>query len=196
MRHLHLIHVRPYVAPRIPTGVLDDAFSSQRQDAQRHVGVDAMGRPMKHRTHPPPTFERAPGLFHAVQVLVPQGQLGRGEALVVALDHAYAVAPLFRAVFRRLNPPQPAFGQAQLPTVTTARPQLPPPLGMPCTMARLQGCQCGFQCTQELLAMGFLPFRFLGVVTPDIAPTTVPRPHDNVLDSQVVCHALIAPRPL
>jgi hypothetical protein len=108
-------------------------------------------------------FERAPGLFHALQLLVTQGEVRRGEAIVVAMDHEFAVETFFFPLLRRVNPQQAAFGQPEIATVAAARPQLTHPLGMPFTPHLVEGRQFGFELTQEFLAMGSLPFLFLGV---------------------------------
>jgi len=154
--------------------------------------MDAMDCPMKHRTQAQSIFERAPGLFHALQLLVTQGEVCRGEAIVVAMDYEFSVETFFLPLLRSVNPQQAAFGQPEITTVAAARPQLTHPLGMTCTTDLLEARQFGFEFAQYLLTMGFLPFLFLRVVTPNRATTTFPFAYDDFLDPQVVRDALIA----
>src|SRR5215510_15458361 len=129
---------------------------------------------MTHRTQAQSTFERAPGFFHTWPWLVPQGEVRRGEALVVAMDHACAVETCFRSLLRRVNPPQAAFGQPEITTVAAARPQLTHPLGRPFTPHLVEGRQFGCEFPQEFLAMGTLPCLFLRVVAHDGATPPFP----------------------
>jgi hypothetical protein len=154
--------------------------------------MDAMDCPMQHRTQAQSMFERAPGLCHALPLRVTQGEVRRGEAIVVAMDHEFSVETCFLPLLRRVNLQQAACGQPEITTVAAARPQLTHPLGMPFTPHLVQGRQFGFELTQELLAMGSLPSLFLGVVAHAIATTTFPFAYDDFLDPQVVRDALIA----
>ena len=111
-RQFDLVQIRSDVAPGISAGLLNDAFSPEGQPTQRHMGVEAMDRPMIHRSSLQTAFERAPGLFDPVKLLVTQREVGWGEALVRAVDHTFAVEPLFRPTLRRINPQQPTLSQA------------------------------------------------------------------------------------
>lgn len=66
---------------------------------------------LKHWPQAQPTFERAPGLFHALKLLVPQGGVGRGKTIVVAMDHKRPVETCFRPLLRGVKSQQPSCGQ-------------------------------------------------------------------------------------
>jgi hypothetical protein len=155
--------------------------------------MDAMGGPMKHGPQAEPAFERAPGLFHTLPLLVPQGQGGRREAIAVALEHQLPLATGFRPSLRGVKPQAPACGHPERTTVAAARPPLPHALGMPFIVARAEGRQVGVELPQELLPMGSLPGLFRGVGTHHITPPTVPLAHAHVLDPQVARAGLLTP---
>ena len=127
-----------------------------------------------------------------LQLLVPQGEVRRGEAIVVAMDHEFSVEPFLFALLRSVNPPQAAVGQPEITTVAAARPQLTHALGMLCTPHLVEGRQFGCELPQALLAMGSLPCLFLGVVAHAIATPTFLFASDDFLDPQIVRDALIA----
>jgi hypothetical protein len=154
--------------------------------------MEAMDCPMKHRTPAQAMCERAPGRFHALPLRGTHGEVRRGEAIVVAMDHEFSVETFCLPRLRRVNRPQAAFGQPEITTVAAARPPLTHPLGMPCTPHLVEGRQFGVELTQELLAMGSRPCLCLGVVAHDSATPTFPFAYDDGLDPQVVRDALIA----
>jgi hypothetical protein len=51
-----------------------------------HVGMDAMHRPVRAWPHTQLTFERAPGLLEALQLLVTQRQIGRARVPIVMMQ--------------------------------------------------------------------------------------------------------------
>jgi hypothetical protein len=71
------------------------------------MGMDEMGDPTKHGPQAQPMFERAPGLFHPLQLRITQGEIGRCETLVVALDHTLAAETGCRPWLRGVNPQPP-----------------------------------------------------------------------------------------
>jgi len=154
--------------------------------------MDAMDGPMQHRTPAQSMFERAPGLCHALPLRVTQGEVRRGEALVVARDPECSVETCFCPLLRRVHPQQAACGPPEITTVAAARPQLTHARGMPCTPHLVAGRQFGFKLPQERLAMGSLPLLCLGVVAHDRAPPTFPVAYDDFLHPQVIRNALIA----
>jgi hypothetical protein len=156
--------------------------------------MDAMDGPRRHRPPAQSIVERAPGLFHALPLLVTHSEVRRGEAIVVAMDHEFSVETFFLPLLRSVNLQQAAFGQPEITTVAAARPQLTHPLGMPFTPHLVKGRQFGGELPQELLAMGSLPCLFLGVVAHAIATPTFPVAYDDFLNPQIVRDALIAAR--
>jgi hypothetical protein len=147
---------------------------------------------MQHRTQAQASVERAPRLFPALPLLVPQGEVRRGEAIVVAMDHECSVETCFFPLLRRVTPQQASFGQAAITAVAAARPQLTPPLGRPCTPHLVEGRQFGCEFPQACLARGSRPCLFLGGVAHAIAPPTFPCAAADFLDPPLVRDALIA----
>ncbi len=66
--------------------------------------MNAMHGPVIHRTHAKATFERAPRLLHPLQLLVTQRQVAWCQAIVIAVDHEFAVKLLGLTPLRRINP--------------------------------------------------------------------------------------------
>src|SRR2546430_17538016 len=118
--------------------------------------MDAMDRPVKDRAHTQSALERAPCLLDALQLLVPQRHIDRAQAIVIAMHHEFAVELRFRAPFGRVHPQRPAFGQAQITPIATARPQLTHPLAMALTTDRVERGPLGLEFPEDLLAMGAL----------------------------------------
>ena len=193
MRQFYPIQSGSDVAPRVAAGLFNDSLQQQRQYTQGDVCVHAMHRPVIPRTHPQAACERTPRLLNPLPWLVTQRQVGWRQAIVMALHHQWAVQLRFRAVLGRGNPSQPACGQAQIPTVTTARPQRTPPLAMALTPDLLQRGQLGLECVSDLAAMGALAFFLCGMVTHHVATTTCAFAHDSFLDAQVVRPRLVTP---
>src|SRR5215470_6265327 len=86
--------------------------------------------PMIDRTHPQTAFEATPGLLHALQLLVPQGQIGWREAVIVTMHHKLAIQLFGRTPFGRVNPQEAPFGHAQITAIATTGPQLTHPLAV------------------------------------------------------------------
>ena len=53
------------------------------------LGMDAMHRPVRDRVHTQPTFERAPGLLEALQLLVTQPQIGWAQVPIVMIQRVH-----------------------------------------------------------------------------------------------------------
>jgi hypothetical protein len=175
-RQCSLVHIRSEVAPRVTPGLRHDPLASQRQHPQRHLGMKARPRPVRDRAQTQPTCACAPRLLDALPWLVAHGPIGRGQAVVGAMAHDLAVALGFRPACGRIPAPEPACGHAHLPTVTTARPQLTPPLAVAFSPDRWASGPLGRQCMQDLLAMGPLALCLVGMGPDDIAPTTFALP--------------------
>jgi hypothetical protein len=79
-RQWSLLSIGSNVASRVAAGLLHDPRQPQPQHTQRHVGMEAMHRPVLDRAHTQPTVERAPGLLNAWQWLVTQRQLCRAHS--------------------------------------------------------------------------------------------------------------------
>src|SRR5262245_59985583 len=86
-----------------------------------------MSRPVVDRPHLEAAFERAPGLFDPLQLIVAQGYIGGCQAVIVAMHHAFASELFGGASFSGVNPQPPAFGQTQRATIATTGPQLTHP---------------------------------------------------------------------
>jgi hypothetical protein len=192
-RPLYLGQSRAEVAPRVTPGLLHDPLESPRQHPQRHVGMKALPRPVRDRAQRQPTCAGAPRRLAALTWRVAQGPIGRGQAVVVALSHAFAVALGFRPACGRHNAPSPACGHAHIPTVTAARPQRTHPRAVAFTPDLLASGQRGRECTPDLRAMGPRALVLVGMVTDDSAPTTCARTHHHVLAPQVIRPRWIAP---
>src|SRR5215471_15654480 len=67
------------------------------------MGVDAVGGPMKHRAQTQATFQGAPGVFHALELLVAQREILRVEAVIVGVDDELAVEPCLCPYLRAIN---------------------------------------------------------------------------------------------
>src|SRR5215831_7048506 len=98
------------------------------------MSVNAMHRPVVHWTHPQAAFERTPRLLDPLPLLVPQRQVGRGQAIVLAMHHAFAVELCGRTLFGRLNPQELALGQMQRTTRATTRLELAHPFAVAFTL--------------------------------------------------------------
>ena len=194
MAPVYRLHIRSEVAPCVTTGPHNDPLQSQRQHTQRHMG-------MKHapaqccNEYAQPAFERALRLLDAWPLLVPQRQIGRAQAVVVALHHACAVEGGFRTAFRRVHPEQPALGHAQRATIATARPQVAHVCeGSPPEPS--ERGQLGREFTQDLRAMGALARCLVRIVADAGATTALSLTPDHFFAPQVVCHLLLAARAL
>jgi hypothetical protein len=102
-----------------------------------------MEGPRTHRPQAQSTCERAPGRFHTWPLLIPHGEGGRDEPLVVAMVPNLPVAPGCRPRRLGVQPPQAPSGQPQSTTVAAARPQRTHPRGMRFLRDRVAGGQGG-----------------------------------------------------
>src|SRR5437763_15462815 len=89
-----------------------------------------MNRPVIDRPHPQAALEAAPRFLDPLQLLVPQGQIGWREAIIVTMHHKFAIELFGRTPFGGVNPQEAAFGQAQIAAIATTGPQLTYPLAV------------------------------------------------------------------
>src|SRR4029434_8256849 len=155
-----------------------------------------MPRPVIDRPHPQATFERAPRFLDPLQLLVTQRQIGRTQAVIVAMHHKFAIQLFGGTPFGRVNAHQSPFGQAQVATIAPTGPQLTHPLAVSLTAAFFERRQLGCEFTQDLPAVSPLAFFLLGIVADHVATTALALTHHHFLDPQVVCHLLKTTRAL
>lgn len=63
--------------------------------------------------HPKAAFERAPGLFDPLELLVSQHPIRWRQVVIIAMHPKCAIQWFGGALFGRVNPQEPAFGQTQ-----------------------------------------------------------------------------------
>jgi hypothetical protein len=78
-RQFSRIYIGSHVTPRVAAGLRNAPLQPQPQHTQRHVGLEAMHRPVRDLAHTQPTCEQAPGLLNALQLLITQRQIGRAQ---------------------------------------------------------------------------------------------------------------------
>src|SRR5574340_1038626 len=91
---LDVLEIIADVAPGVLAGVLDGALQEEGEHRDGDMGMDAVGRPVKHRTHLQAALHGAPGLFDTLLLLVTQRHIFRAEGVVVAVDDELAVEAL------------------------------------------------------------------------------------------------------
>src|SRR5215471_313665 len=155
--------------------------------------MDAMHRPVIDRTYPQTAFEAAPRFLDPLQLLVPQGQIGWREAIIVTMHHKLAIHLFGGTPFGGVDAQEAAFGQAQIAPIATAGPQLTYPFAVALTTDGFERRQFGLEFTQDLLAVDPLAFFLLGIVAHDIATTALALAHHHCLDPQVVRYLLKTP---
>src|SRR5215471_533362 len=117
------------------------------------MGMNAMDRPVIDGTHTQPAFEATPGLLDTLKLFVTQRQIRWAQAVVVAINHKFAIELFGRAPFGGIDPQPSPFGQAQIATIATARAQLTHPFAMACPPHLLERGQLGLKFPQDLPPM-------------------------------------------
>src|SRR5205823_4934122 len=137
-----------------------------------------------------------PRFLDPLQLLVTQRQIGRTQAVIVAMHHKFAIQLFGGTPFGRVNAQQSPFGQAQIATIAPTGPQLTHPLAVALTADFFERRQLGFEFTQDLPAVSPLTFFLVGIVADHVATTALALTHHHFLDPQVVRHLLKTTRAL
>jgi len=121
LRQLNALEVVSDIAPGILAGVLDGALKQQGKHRDGNVCVNAVGCPMKDRTHLQTTLHRPPSLFHPLLLFVTQRHILSAVRVIVAMHHELAVKA-FKFLDRLGVDRQTLFGLLeQTPVALTAR---------------------------------------------------------------------------